>query len=354
VKGTDERPAKVYGIKLKRYYGEMRFPDTGLRNVVYIGVYDPDSKAFHPRGTGFLVQHVREGRPIYYLVTAHHVIRRLPNPNKFAVRMNHADGRARILHSPPWLKWWRHPTDKSVDAVVTGWGLRDYPYKLFHTARFLTPQNLVRTMIGVGDEVYIVGMFRKAAGVNQITPMVRTGHLAMMATERIPTANYGAAFMHLIEAFSLAGFSGSPVFVHETVSVPMEQEEPEDARWLDGVGNLYLLGLLHGIMPVKVTEELASRVEPLDPDQMWHSGISMVVPSTQILDIIDQPKLVAYERRMEKKLRDKETPVESTIIEDEPTQLTTPTRGKPLTIPIPTEREVLHVFKRVSRKRKKK
>jgi Trypsin-like peptidase domain len=310
---TSERPERVYGVKLLRYEGDVRFPDSGLGCVVYIG--EAVGGRFQLRGTGFLVQVQRQDRPIYYIVTAHHVIRRMKKPNEFAIRLNDSGGRAKELRNKGFHRWWRHPTDDSVDAAVFPWGVgaAGYPFKLFQAERFVTQEIAASRMIGVGDEIYVVGLFRQRAGVSLITPIVRTGHIAMMANERTPTENYGDAFMHLIEAFSLKGMSGAPVFVHETVSVPIHEPSPHDPPFLCGIGNIYLLGLLHGILPVPVADELKG---PIDPTQMWHTGISQVVPADQILDILNQPELLEYEQVSRKKL-DEVRPVETAIEEDD-------------------------------------
>ena len=145
-----------------------------------------------------------------------------------------------------------------------------------------------------------------------MTPITRSGHIAMMAGERIPTKNYGDARLHLIEAMTTAGLSGSPVYVRETVTILLQKRsEEEAASYLFGLGDFYLLGLVHGLMPLKVAEEIAGA----DPKQKWHSGICMVVPSTQILEILDHPDLVEYEEEIMKKAKpdDDETPVESGI-----------------------------------------
>jgi hypothetical protein len=291
----------------------VRFPDGGLSSVVYIG--EVGQHGFQLRGTGFLIQIERDSGPLYYLVTAQHVIRRMKKPNQFTIYVNNAKGEGRILRNKGIHKWWTHPTDNTVDAAVFPWGLatKNYPYRLFKAEAFLTPELAIARRIGVGDEVYVVGLFRPQSGKTRITPMVRTGHIAMMAHERTATENYGDALMHLIEAFSLKGFSGAPVYVHETVTIPVHPNRPGDPPYLSGVGNFFLLGLLHGILYVPVDKELTGQV--IDPNQMWHTGISQVVPADQILDILNQPKLLEYEKMIEKTL--KNTPPMETAIEDE-------------------------------------
>lgn len=127
--------------------------------------------------------------------------------------------------------------------------------------------------------------FRKWAGHEKFSPVVRHGHIAMMADEAMPST-YGNCPMHLIEAFSLKGMSGSLVIARQTISIPVrskEEDEPENGLAL---GHMYLLGLVHGYFPIEENK------------QVWHSGISMVVPSTKILQILNQPKLLEYETKI--------------------------------------------------------
>jgi hypothetical protein len=273
----------------------------------------------------------------------------MKEPNRFTIRLNRENGRAGEMRSQGHFNWWTHPDDPSVDAAVYPWGPRGARFKLFPAERFVTQEIANTRMIGIGDEVYVVGLFRKWSGRTRISPMVRTGHIAMMANERMPTAKYGDAFMHLIEAFSLAGFSGSPVFVHETISIEMPgPHAPDDSPFLCGTGNIYLLGLLHGHLPIRVAEELAGTK---DKSQMWHTGISQVVPANQILEILNQPKLLEYEKEMLTAL-DEANPVETSLSDDadEPPS----TRGN-RDIPIPpiSRGEFFGALETATRKRDK-
>jgi len=343
---TSEFPSRSYQLGVWRYKGDVRFPDTGLQCVVYIG--EMTDAGFKLRGTGFLVQVERLGGPIYYLVTAHHVIRDMKEPTKFAIRLNRQDGTVGLIQSGGFFRWWRHPDDRSVDAAVYPWGVRGARYKLFPASRFLTQDVANERMIGIGDEVYIVGLFRKWAGNAKITPTVRTGHIAMMANERMPLGKYGNAFMHLIEAFSLAGFSGSPVFVHETISIEMpESPDPHDSPYLCGVGNIYPLGLLHGHLPVRVAEELTGTK---DKGQMWPTGLSLVVPADRILDILNQPKLLEYEQEMLKKL-DETNPVEASLRDDD-APVESERRNRDIPIPPISREKFFGALKKTTRKRK--
>jgi hypothetical protein len=319
----------------------MRVPDAAARSVVYLG-QGTSPETFHAIGTGFLVDDKRVPGGVYYLITADHVAKRLKTP--FAIRFNDQENKSHIQQSQLPFQWWRHPTDKSVDAAVFPWGLRGR-FATFPINRFISENNLEATRIGIGDEVFIVGLFRKWAGREKFSPVVRHGHIAMMADEPIPTDNYGDTPMHLIEAFSLKGMSGSPVIARQTIPIPLSPRSDDEPDTVLALGAMYLLGLVHGYLPVQEVK------------QLWHSGISMVVPSTKILEILNQPKLIDYEQQivtaMKKRKANDDKPVEAAL-DDELTQLTRPKKGKPIPIPIPVEREVSEFFKKATRKRNKK
>ncbi len=327
--------------------GEMRVPEIVLRCVLYLG-NATDNGTFNAKGTGFIVDVERsDGIPAHYLVTADHVRRGLRDDKNFAIRINDAEGKAQLLRSPRAFKWWRHPSDKSVDAAIYPWSLRDYPFASFPMERFVTERQLQQTKstqgIGIGDEIFIVGLFRKMAGRARITPIVRTGHIAMKASEPILTKNYGEARLHLVEAFSTAGLSGSPVFVHETVYFPYYDMEMQKQSVAMTLGKTHLLGLLHGTIPIETIVELAGAVS--DPNQKWHSGISMVVPSEQLLEIFNQPGLIEYEKKVDRALKDNK-PIERS---GKPKR-----RTRDVGIPPISREKFFGALKKATRKRDKK
>ena len=292
----------------------MRIPDVALKSIVYIG-NTTKTGGFSPVGTGFLVSRQRsEHTLVQYLVTADHVRRGLKNDRDFAIRINNQKNVAEVLHSPPSLGWWHHPTDDSVDATVDLWkpagALEDFSYSSFPTELFIQKSDLEiqhpfgKGLIGIGDEIFITGLFRAWKGRKRNTPIVRHGHLAMMADERFPTKNYGLALVHLVEAFATAGLSGSPVYVYETAFVPVPaigHERENNSSMV--LGRAHLLGLLHGSIPLKVYGEIAGLKK--DKGHLVELGISLVVPSAQILDIIDQPKLLKKEDDMRQRIKRK-------------------------------------------------
>jgi hypothetical protein len=50
---------------------------------------------------------------------------------------------------------------------------------------------------------------------------------------------------YLAEGRSIGGLSGSPVFVRNTVNIPIPGPEGK-VKYISGVGGVHLLGLMHG------------------------------------------------------------------------------------------------------------
>jgi hypothetical protein len=329
--------------------GEMRVPDLALKHVVYLG-HGESAEDFHAIGTGFLIEHQRLPGGMYYLVTADHVVRGLHRKSRFAIRCNDKEGNSRVVQSQDRFSWWYHPTDKTVDAAIFPWGLRGAGFATFPMDRLLNDTNTELTRVGIGDEVYFVGLFRKWAGHKRMSPVVRHGHIAMMAGEPIKTEHYGMAEMHLVEALSLAGMSGSPVLVRQTTAIPLRPRNTFEARAGLVLGETYLLGLVHGIFPTEAAIEVGVRGR----GQIWHSGISMVVPSTKILEILNQPKLLAYEREVYDVVS-KSTPVGPKETSINPEQETRAKKPKDrINIPIPTREQFERDLGKAVRKRDKK
>jgi hypothetical protein len=269
----------------------MRVPDEVRQCVVFIG---PQPRPMGDRlflsfiGTAFFISVPSEtikGRYYTYLVTAKHVARKLEG-KPFFLRVNKRDGGSDAIQVGD-LQWWYHPNDELVDVAVIPrsplWN--EYEYKTVPVDLFLSSQIIEERKIGCGDEVFIVGLFTKLSGRTRNIPIVRMGAIAMMPTELVPLES-GDINAYLIEARSIGGLSGSPVFVQGTVR--LKQFEPEV---FEGHGSHYFLGIMRGhwyIPPqtkndeISIEENINGRV---------NMGIAIVTPADKILEVINQPKL---------------------------------------------------------------
>ena len=102
---------------------------------------------------------------------------------------------------------------------------------------------------------------------------MRMGNIAMVPDERIPITNFGDMEAYLIEARSIGGLSGSPVFVIEVV-------DPLDRR-------IHLLGLIQGHWDVKPETIIDEATEDSETRAGVNVGIAIVTPASKILEIIN-------------------------------------------------------------------
>jgi hypothetical protein len=163
---------------------------------------------------------------------------------------------------------------------------------------FVTRELITQENYGVGDEVFIPGLFTFAPGTTRTTPIVRHGNIAMMPDEQIQT-ELGYADVYLTEARSISGISGSPVMVRSTITVNGQSQDRRPLV-LHGVGDFNLLGLMHGHWDV---EESAINKPTIthNPKRGVNLGIAIVVPAIKILETINRPDLANMRRDIEER-----------------------------------------------------
>ena len=154
--------------------------------------------------------------------------------------------------------------------------------------------------IGIGDEVFITGLFTYAPGRQRNMPILRHGNIAMIPGEQIETDD-GYADVYLIEVRSIGGLSGSPVFVRETIKLSGERDAGDPGE-LHGLGRTYLLGLVHGHWDINESE-INNPNAPHDPRRGVNLGIAIVVPADKIIEIINRPELKARRAEEEECVR---------------------------------------------------
>jgi hypothetical protein len=309
----------------------MQVPDEIRKCAAFVAYRTADGE-FHERGTAFFITRSIKGveKAWVYAVTAKHVIDKIKEKglDKVYLRMNLADGEYGWMETD--LDQWRfHPTDASVDVAVHYVYLSEkvngvainhvaYPIEGFATDNVISKQN-----IGIGDEVFITGLFHHRKGDRINIPIVRVGNIAAMPEEPIQTdfgateSTPGTMDAYLIEARSMGGLSGSPVYVHLGF-----------VRNLQGATNIlskgvtfYLLGLMHGHWDTK------AQIDEVTEDSLQlkkvNMGIAIVVPAPKILEVINQPSMRMEEQRVEQELRSKHLPTLDSVdsdVEEAPTR----------------------------------
>ena len=278
----------------------MRVPKSVRNCTMFIGVRIlPDEIVYG--GTAFLVSIPLGNAPEKvwtYLVTAKHCIEDIAKKHngRYVIRANREDGSAAVFEAAPDFRWWEHPDDQ-VDAVVAEFNpsseiWKQLDYSAVPLSDFLSAEIRGNHHIGEGDEVLITGLFKQAAGRERNLPIVRSGVVAMMQDEKISHERYGPIDAHLIEVRSIGGLSGSPVFVTETIFVPLKVKSGREVRCTIP-GRTFFMGSMigHWDLPIGYDENLKK--------QYVNMGISMVTPATKIAEILMRQELVAMRKEAE-------------------------------------------------------
>jgi hypothetical protein len=174
---------------------------------------------------------------------------------------------------------------------------------VFPIAGFATTDRVQSEEIGLGEETIIVGLFASHHGNARNIPIVRIGNIAAMPEEKVST-EIGKIDAYLVEARSIGGLSGSPVFVNMGIMRDrggvLEVEKRVDGK--KTVRAIYLLGLMHGHFD--------------DKKNSVNMGIGIVVPATKILEVINQEAVLKIEQEKRKRHASENMPAIDILSDD--------------------------------------
>lgn len=206
---------------------------------------------------------------------------------KVYMRVNFKAGRGSFLKID--LRQWRfHPTDPSIDVAVLPWvapgNLLDFEYVPSEMAA--TDEVIEKEQIGVGDRILLTGVYASHFDPKANLAILRAGRIVQMDDGPVRTRDMGDMHAYLVEAYSFGGLTGSPVFVR----LPGWKRRKASAKAKGE--KFYLLGLLRGDwnLPPSDTDLV---IEEIPGKDNLNAGIGIVTPVVRILDVLDQPELVA-------------------------------------------------------------
>lgn len=274
----------------------MLVPPEVRKCVVFIIYKNKLTKADTLAGTAFFVSIKEEsGLDFVYLITAKHTIEGIEEKsldNRVYLRINQKN-KPGITLSSNLNQWKFHPSLSSpankpmyVDVAVLPWApnVEIYDCLFIPSTMAVTNDVISKEGVGCGDEVFITGLFSEHFGLQRNLPIVRIGNIACMPEEPVHTTKYGLIEAYLVEARSIGGLSGSPVFLHLS--------GVRKGKLKLGRNSIYWLGLMHGHFDLKdmVIGDAVTQ------DNLYslaiNMGIAIVVPVAKVLEVLNQDEFM--------------------------------------------------------------
>lgn len=244
-------------------------------------------------GTGlFVLVHERDW-DFLYLITAKHIIdwAKRNNFKTLYARLNTQDGSFKYMDVG--FEWIRYTDNHDIDIAATPVPLppQEFQYQALPIRMVATDEKIVEHGIGIGDDVFVTGLFSRREGSQRNRPIVRIGALAAMPDEPL-TSKSGKHFMaYLIELLSIGGLSGSPVYVFIDNQRCVDPKIPDNKEWM-----VFLLGLVRGHWNLNDVEFTKAADDSLQEDappgaktEKLNTGIAVVTPAQYIYTILMSP-----------------------------------------------------------------
>ena len=278
---------------------DLRIDSMLLRSVVYLAVKNDETEEPVLGGTACIVSlpSRAQGHAFQVLVTAGHCVKEMEAWGHQYIRVNDKNGKARLCEMTG-ADWVFASDFPATDLAATPLNLPmpEFDIALLPYAMAAFPPIIKAASIGVGDELYVVGLFTRRHGKSKNIPIVRTGTIAAMPDELIDEPKTGIPYhAYLSEIRSIGGLSGSPVFV-DLRPGRVVSEDSADGGEVQGLNQrtIFLLGVIRGHWK-KGAYEVADMADALNDDEergMLNTGIATVTPIDRLEEIVSTPRWV--------------------------------------------------------------
>jgi Trypsin-like peptidase domain len=216
----------------------MRVPDQFLDCAIYLYHSVPDAeKGTSAGGSGFFVAVPAKtipGASFIFAVTNAHVI----DSGADVIRFNTKTGGMKIAETDA-RRWVPHPKGDDIAVYPVSPDQSEDKIAYVGLDTFMNADIAHVEQIGPGDNVFIIGRFINHEGNQRNTPSLRFGHIAQMAHEPIKRKDGFMQESFLVEAKSIGGYSGSPVFAYIDLIAP----RPGSTMVGTGIKGPWLLGV---------------------------------------------------------------------------------------------------------------
>lgn len=277
------------------------FPDEILKCVTFLG-YKDQRGDFTLAGSGFWVTRggpsdVPHMNRLAYFATAAHVIEKVTQTSadkRVWLRVNTKDSRYKWYETPE-VCWKQHPCDSTVDLAILKIGIDDsFDHVAWPLERSVVKDSLDTPESGdrkveLGDELCIAGLFYLHKGEKRNIPIVRVGNVSGLRIE--PVLNKAGIPMdvYLVEAQSMGGLSGSPVFIDIATAkrvLPPSSGHMAAAYLQNSFSRFKLFGVIHGHFGAEASvDAIADDGNEKLPINL---GIAMVIPAEKIGEVLTQ------------------------------------------------------------------
>ena len=260
-------------------------PPDITETVCFLGVEDNGRKLYG--GTGFFVCVGEEDYPELqwaYLVTAKHcVTKAFDQYNNLFFRVNQKDGNVKFVPLP------HHSSSKwfmADEADVAIYPIEDdttAQMRVLPSSLFLTDEIVREEGVGLGDDVFVIGLFREVHGKKRNFPIIRSGMIASMIDEPLQDSDSGDDYhAFLIELRSISGLSGSPVFM--ALKKRGVEMHPVPRGFNAMTHRMLVVGLIRGHWDLAEKEILAD-FGPTGIEKL-NTGIAIVTPIQEVEKIL--------------------------------------------------------------------
>ena len=257
-------------------------------------------------GTGFLASTPLDASTLLgpdqvralYVVTNRHCAERTP-----AIRLNTTDGAMEII-TPEQSEWHYHPDGDDVAVLPLGLAserpqFQSVPVQSRHAGvvdEGWVVSEATFPKVQPGTDAFFVGRYVTHSGVQRNLPVVRFGSVAMTPTEPIEQGDGFKQDSFLVEARSQSGFSGSPVFVYNTMAGGLGAIRA-------AMGELSLVGIVCSHLPIQRPALDPTTRKPITQGfyVQENSNMACVVPAWKIVELIEQKKELIKLREAQKR-----------------------------------------------------
>ncbi len=253
-------------------------------------------------GSGFFIAapFSTNSRNHYYIVTNKHVIQH----GNLTVRLETTNNDFAYWESEK-RDWLLSDTDDlAIAHWVPGPNIKYRPiqrggdYTEFLEKDWISPDGF-----GSGDDVFMIGRFVTHEGEQISIPTVRYGVLSISSTVSIlnDATNQNQESL-IVEARSIKGYSGSPVFITRIpVSHDDEKERHDALRHLFGP---FLLGINWGynVLPIeaKILNKKTKKPTGKELLQLYtNTGMMNIVPAWKLVDLLESKQATDQQQQIE-------------------------------------------------------